>query len=109
MICLTPKPSQSFFVYRIQSEEKNWQKKSFLRKRWSGGLNKKWKESFLIATAIKKDPTKHTNELKVIEKTVRTAIKQDLRLDLNPPWLHYVGCFRKQNMLLPTQIFVHLR
>ena len=38
--------------------------------------------------AIKKDPTtsikKHTNELKVHEKTVRTAIKQDLSLDLYP-------------------------
>ena len=41
---------------------------------------------FLTAftTAIKKDPTnfikKHTNELKVHAKTVRTAIKQDLKL-----------------------------
>ena len=38
--------------------------------------------------AIKKDPTmsirKHTNELKVHQKTVRTAIKQDLSPDLNP-------------------------
>ena len=38
--------------------------------------------------AIKKDPTmlirKHANELKV-KKTVRTAIKQDLSPDLNPP------------------------
>ena len=37
---------------------------------------------------IKKDPTKsirkHANELKVHEKTVRTAIKQDLSRDLNP-------------------------
>ena len=35
---------------------------------------------------IKKDPTtsirKHANELKVHEKTVRTAIKQDLSPDL---------------------------
>ena len=48
------------------------------------GLNEKRKEGFLtsLATAIKKDPTmsigKHANELKVHEKTVRTAIKQDL-------------------------------
>ena len=37
---------------------------------------------------IKKDPTmlilKHTNESKVHEKTVRTAIKKDLSPDLNP-------------------------
>ena len=41
-----------------------------------------------LGTAIKKDPTtsirKHTNELKVHKKTVKTAIKQDLSLDLNP-------------------------
>ncbi len=55
-----------------------------------GGLNKKWKEGFLadLAMTIKKDPTtsikKHYNEFKVHEKTVWTAIKQDLSLDLNP-------------------------
>ena len=55
-----------------------------------GGLNKKRKEGFLtdLAMAIKKDPTtsikKHHNEFKVHEKTVWTAIKQDLSLDLNP-------------------------
>ena len=41
---------------------------------------------------IKKDPItsirKHANKLKVHEKTVRTAIKQDLSPDLNP--LDYV-------------------
>ena len=39
-------------------------------------------------TVIKKDSTmsirKHSNELKVHKKTVRTAIKQDLNPDLNP-------------------------
>ena len=60
-------------------------------------MTKKWKEGFLTAlsTAIKKDPTtsirKHTMELKVHEKTMRTAIKQDL----SP--LCYMGYFRKQN------------
>ena len=49
----------------------------------------KRKEGFLtaLATAIKKDPTtsirNHSNELKVHEKTVRTAIKQNLSPDLN--------------------------
>ena len=51
-------------------------------------MNKKRKEGFLngLATSIK-DPTtsirKHANELIVHEKTVRTAIKQDLSPDLN--------------------------
>ena len=54
----------------------------FLRKRGSRGLNKKWKEGFLtsLAKAIKNDLTsikKRANELKVHEKTKRTAIKQD--------------------------------
>ena len=50
---------------------------------------KKWKEGFLtdFAMAIKKNPTtsirKHTNELKVNEKTLRTAIEQELNPDLN--------------------------
>ena len=46
MICLTLKPSQSFFVYRIQSEEKILQENSFLRKKGNGGLNQKPKESY---------------------------------------------------------------
>ena len=47
MICLTPKPSKNFFVYRIQSEEFFLRKKDFfLRKRGSGGLTKKRKEGF---------------------------------------------------------------
>ena len=88
------KPSQSFFVYRIQSEEKNLQKKSFLRKKGKCWIEKKKtkktrKEGFLtaLATTIKKDPTmskrKHANELKVHGKIVRTAIKQDWSPDLN--------------------------
>ena len=92
MICLKPKPSQSFFVYCIQSKEFFFflQKKSFLREKGSEELNKTRKEGFLTAfiTAIKKNPItakrKHTNELKVHKKTVRTAIKQDSSRDLNP-------------------------
>ena len=80
MICFMPKLSQSFFVYRIQSKKKCF----FFKKRVNGGLNKKWKEGFLTAldTAIKKGPIisirNHANEMKVCEKTVRTASKQDL-------------------------------
>ena len=47
----------------------------------------KTKRRFLTAltTAIKKNSIrKHANELKVREKTVRTATKQDLSSDLNP-------------------------
>ena len=53
-------------------------------------MKKKRKQSFLtvLASEIKKDPTKsirkYDNELKVHKKTVRTAIKQDLSPDLNP-------------------------
>ena len=53
-------------------------------------MNKKIKEGFLIAlaTVIKKDPAtsirKNAYELKVHKKTVRTAIKEDIRADLNP-------------------------
>ena len=45
MICLTPKLSQNSFVNVIQNKEKNFflQKKSFLRKRRNGRLNKKTK------------------------------------------------------------------
>ena len=91
MICLTPKPNQSFFVYRIQNKKENFHRKRALKKRWGGGLNKKQrKEGFLtaLATAIKRDPItsrrKHANELKVFEETVRIAIKQDLSPDFNP-------------------------
>ena len=73
-----------------QPKKKFLQKKSFLflRKTGSGRLNKKWKESVLIALAMAfKDPTmsisKHANEFKVHKKTVRTSIEQDLRPDLN--------------------------
>ena len=53
-------------------------------------IEQKCKECFLtaLASVIKDDPTtsirKHANESKVHEKAVMTAIKQDLRLDLNP-------------------------
>ena len=52
-------------------------------------MNKKQKEGFFIAlaTVIKKDSTtsirKYANELKVHKKTVKTAIEQDLKPDLN--------------------------
>ena len=60
---------------------------AFLKKKGSGRLNKKQKEGFLTAFAsvIKKDPKtsirKHVNELKVHEKTMQTAIKEDLSPD----------------------------
>ena len=90
MICLTLKPSQTFFVYRVQSKEKDFIEKELFKGKGSGGLNKMQKRCFLTAfpTAITKDHTmsirKHTNELKVHKKTMRTAIKQDLIPDLNP-------------------------
>ena len=97
MICLTPKPSQSFFVYRIQSKTK-CSKRAFLRERGGKGLKKKRKEGFLTAksTMIWKDPTMSIRKRKEL-KTVRTVIKQDLKPHCNPIWLRYSGRFRKQN------------
>ena len=75
--------NRSFFVYSRWSKEK-----IFLQKRRSGRLNKKWKEDILTALsmAIKKNFTtsirKHANELKDLDKTVRIAFKQDLKLKL---------------------------
>ena len=86
LLIVETKPTD--LVYPIQSKEFFLLNKSFLREdRW--GLNNQRKEGLLtaFATAIKKDPTtslrKHANELEVDEKTVRTAIKQDLSQDLN--------------------------
>ena len=74
----------------FKAKENFLQKKSFLRKKGSERFNKERKEGFLtaLASAIKKDSTtsirKHANESKVHEKTLRTAIKQDLSPDPNP-------------------------
>ena len=89
MICLTLKLNHIYFVYPIEIKEKILQEKSFLRKRGSGGLKKKRKSfSNVLAKEIKKDPTtsirKHTKDLKVHKKTVKTATKQDLCPNLNP-------------------------
>ena len=46
MICLTPKPNQSLFVYCIQSKENFLLKRSFLRKSGSRGLKKIEKKAF---------------------------------------------------------------
>ena len=86
-ICLTPK---QVFCLLYTKKKKKILKKSFLRKSGGGGWNKKRKEGFsnALAWVIKKDPTmpirKYANELKVHEKTVGTAIKQDLCPDLYP-------------------------
>ena len=51
---------------------------------------------------------KLTNELKVHEKTLRAAIKQDLNPDLNP--LDYaIWGVENKNMQLPIQILVRFR
>ena len=91
MIYLTPKPNQSFFCLPDTKQRK---KNSRKRDCWGKEGVEKPKGGFLTAliTAIPKDPItpirKHTNELKVHEKSVRTAIKQDLSTELNP--LDYV-------------------
>ena len=87
MICLTPKRFSEIISVSLstvyKAKKKFPWKKSFFRKSGSGW--KKPKEGFLTAhVTIKKDTTtsvrKHTSEFKVHEKTVRVAIKQDLKL-----------------------------
>ena len=76
-ICLTPKPSQNFFVNCIQGKHNFFPKKSIFKGRgeWRIEPKNEKKKGFLTAhaMAIKKDPTtsirKHANELKVHEKT----------------------------------------
>ena len=89
---------QALFKIKIQpnmSEQENKRQRIYdllnaVRKRRSRILNKKRKEGFLtfLTSVIKKDPTasirKHANELKIHEKTVRIANKQDLNPDFNP-------------------------
>ena len=66
-------------------------------------MNKKRKGGFLTAltTVIKKDPTtsvrKHANDMKVYEKTARTAIKKDLSPDLNSLDYAIWGVLEKKN------------
>ena len=91
MICFTPKQAK-VSLYTVYKTIFLFQKKCFVRKRENEELNKKTKQKrkgFLtaLATVMKKDYTMsirlHANELKVHEKTVRTAIKQDVSPDLN--------------------------
>ena len=77
MICLKSKPSQKFlWLLYTKQRKKSYRKKSFLKKRESGGVNKKKKTKRFsltaLTTVIKEDPTtsirKHANELKVHKK-----------------------------------------
>ena len=98
LLKLKTKPNM-FLSSVYKTKEKITEKEVFKEKRewW---IEPKRKGDFLmaIATAIKKDSItsirKHTNELKVYEKTVRIAIKHNLKLRPQPTWLRYMGCFR---------------
>ena len=115
MICLTPKPSQSFFAYYRQSKKKIFTEKELFKEKRVEDQTKKQKEAFLtaLATAIKKELItsirKHANELKVNEKTVRTAIKQDLSPHCNPLDYTIWGILEIKQMQLLIQILVDLR
>ena len=116
MICLTPKPNQSFFVYRIQSKANFFlTEKELFKKNWEWRIEQKRKEGYFLnafATAIKKDPStsirKHVNEVNIHEKIVRTAISQDLRPDLNLLDYTLWGVLENK-MQFPIQILVCLR
>ena len=58
MICFTPKSSQSFFVYRIQSKETLFTEKDLFKEKVEWRTEQKTKKKLLTAlvTAIQKDP-----------------------------------------------------
>ena len=104
MICLTPKLSQSFFVYCIQSKENFFTEKELFKEKGSGGLNEKKTKRRLFNCSCYghlEGPhmtiRKHANELKVHMKTVRTAIKQDLSPDSKPLDYAICGVLKRQN------------
>ena len=82
-LCLLyTKERKNFFTVKELLKEKGlWRVEQKKKKRKRGLL-------IALATVIKKNLTtsirKHANVLKVQEKTVRTAIKQDLSSDCNP-------------------------
>ena len=88
IICLTPKTSKSFFV--CKAKKKFFTEKELFKESGERRIEHKTKRRLLTAlvTGIQKDPTtsiiKHTNELKVYEKTLRTAIKPHLSQDIYP-------------------------
>ena len=49
MICLTLKPSQSFFVYCIESKEKKFTENELFKEKWVWRIEKKTKNLFLTA------------------------------------------------------------
>ena len=78
--------SQSFFVYRIQSKDIFFYRKTAFEGKWGVEVWIKNKK-MALATVIKNSTTsirKYANDLKAHEKTVRTAIRKDLSPDLNP-------------------------
>ena len=71
--CITPKPSQSFFVHRIQSKDSFLREKRFLKEEWRIEEKKKKNEKvFLTALA------------KVIKKGATMTIK--IRKWIERPW-----------------------
>ena len=46
MNCLTPKPSQNFFVNCIQGKENIFPEKELFKEKWGGRLNKNEKKAF---------------------------------------------------------------
>ena len=104
---LNDETKPKFLCQPYRKQRKNFYRKTFKKKvKWrieqkKKKKKKKCKSSFLTALdTTKKDLTmsirKHGKELKVLKKTVKTAIKQDLSQDLNS--LDYaMRHFRKQN------------
>ena len=98
---LNAKTKPKFFLSTVYKANNFFlQKNIFLRKRRNEGLyKKKSKEGFLtdLVTAFKKEPTastrKQVNELKLNEKTVGRAIKQDFLAQALTPLITLYGAF----------------
>ena len=88
MICLKPKPSQSFFVYKAKKKF-SLEKKDFNESgEWKIEQKRKIRLFRCSLYGDKeglhtKSIRKHANKLKAQEKTMKTAIKQGLSWELN--------------------------
>ena len=89
MICIISKSSQNFSVNCIQNKENFLSEREYFKKTENGGLNKNRSEGFFNFSrhgdleGPNRIIRKYANELEVNEKSVKTAIKQDLNPDVN--------------------------
>ena len=91
MICLTPKPSQIFFVCPIQSKEIFFTENELFKEKGEGRIEQNTKRRLFFFAAlvmtVQKDPTtsirKHANKLKATRKLGGQQLNKFLNSDLN--------------------------